>query len=828
MDSMKHVAELAKRGHGQIVAAVAEPGVGKSRLFFEFKAISQSGWLVLEAFSVSHGKATAYLPLIDLVHSYFKISDEDDPRARRAKVTGNVLTLDRALEATLPYLFALLGIVEGIDPLAGMDDQTRRRRTQEAVKRVLLRESLNQPLMLIFEDLHWIDDETQGFLNLLAEGVANTSLLLLVNYRPEYTHQWNSKTYYTQLPLDPLGTESAAEMLTARVGDSPDLAPLKQLVLERTEGNPLFIEELVEALFDEGVLARNGAVKMIRPLTQIKIPPTVQGILAARIDRLPPDSKELLQTLAVIGSEFPLALVRQVVQLPDERLDRLLDVLQTGEFIYEQPAVGDVVYIFKHALTHDEADKSLLTERRKLLHGRTAQAIETLFAQSIDDHASELAHHYSLSANNRKAVEFLGHAGKRAAERSAFAEARGHISNALQLVKDQPDDLERARIELDLEATLNQVVLAITGSTASAEVEQGCMRVRRLSERVGERSGLLHAIWSLSLCYMVRGELAKAKTCAYEGLALATQDGAPLHLIGAHFQLAQTFLHMGEFADAVKHCRDVEAILSMLPDLGRGRRPADTALVTNFVLAQSLCCLGFPDQARQIERKARSEAQNATSSYLRAAAMAADAELLLVLGDARGSLEQTDAGMSYAAEKGVMSQWTRMVPIRGWALVKTGNIEEGIAMLRETNVRSEGWLEYVPTSCSLAEAYHATGRPHEGLEMLRRAQDVMDRTGDRHWAADLFRLKGELLLLDTPLAIDEAEASLRQAIEVARRQSAKWWELGATMSLARLLRDTNRRDEACAMLAEIYNWFTEGFDTADLKDAKALLNELSN
>jgi predicted ATPase len=310
---------------------MAEPGVGKSRLFFEFKATSQSGWLVLDALALSHEKATAYAPLIDLLHNYFRITPDDDTRTRREKVAGKVTILDKSLDGeTLPHLFALLGIVEGVDPLTDMEEQIRQRRTHDAVKRILLRESLNQPLMLIFEDLHLIDDETQGFLNLLAEGVANAPVLLLVNYRPEYTNRWGSKTYYTQLRLDPLAEESAAEMLSARIGDSPDLLPVKRLVLEHTEGNPLFIEELVEALFDEGVLLRNGAVKIARPLGHLKIPPTVQGILAARIDRLPAEAKELLQTLAVIGSEFPLLLVREVVQLSDDRLDHLLGNLCTG------------------------------------------------------------------------------------------------------------------------------------------------------------------------------------------------------------------------------------------------------------------------------------------------------------------------------------------------------------------------------------------------------------------------------------------------------------------------------------------------------------------
>jgi hypothetical protein len=264
MDAMKHAAELAKSGHGQIVAAVAEPGVGKSRLLFEFKAVSRTGWMVLEAVSVSHGKASAHLPAIDLLHGYFDISAGDDERKRREKVTGRVLALDRSLEDTLPYLFSLLGIVEGGDPIAQMDAQVRRRRTQDAVKRVLLCESLNQPLMVIFEDLHWIDDETQASLNLLADGIANAPVLLLVNYRPEYSHPWGSKTYYTQLRLDPLGKENANEMLSALLGDGAELAPLRRLIVEKTQGNPLFMEEIFQALVEDGSLQRDASVKLDR------------------------------------------------------------------------------------------------------------------------------------------------------------------------------------------------------------------------------------------------------------------------------------------------------------------------------------------------------------------------------------------------------------------------------------------------------------------------------------------------------------------------------------------------------------------------------------
>jgi class 3 adenylate cyclase len=258
MEALRHAAEQAKGGRGQIAAAIAEPAVGKSRLLFEFKATSQSGWTVLETVSVSHGKASAYLPVIDLLRNYFDISATDDERKRREKVAGRIAILDRSLEDTLPYLFSLLGIVDGDEPLAQMDGQIKKRRTLEAIKRIVLRESLNQPLMVILEDLHWIDEQTQDLLNLLADSIGTAKLLLLVNYRPENSHQWNSKTYYTQLRLDPLGKENAAEMLSALLGDGKDLIPLKRLILERTEGNPFFVEEIVQALFEDGLLQRNG------------------------------------------------------------------------------------------------------------------------------------------------------------------------------------------------------------------------------------------------------------------------------------------------------------------------------------------------------------------------------------------------------------------------------------------------------------------------------------------------------------------------------------------------------------------------------------------
>jgi len=363
MEALRHSAKLANQGHGQLVAVVADAGVGKSRLFYEFKATLEPYWRILEAFPISHGKASPYLPVLDLLHRYFGIKDDDDGHKRREKVAIGVARLDQALEDALPFLFELLGLVEGDDPLAGMDTQIKRRRTLDALRRILMRESLTQPAVVVFEDLHLIDEETQAFLNLLADSIRTARLLLLVNYRPEYSHPWNNKTYYRQLRLDPLTPESAEQMISAQLGDGQDLMTLKRLIIEKTEGNPFFIEETVQALFEDGALRRNGTVKLVKPLSLIKVPATVRAVLASRIDRLPQDQKELLQLLAVIGKKFPLALARGLIEKPDDDLDRMLNSLQVAELIYEQPGVGDVEYIFNHSVTQEVAYASLVGAR---------------------------------------------------------------------------------------------------------------------------------------------------------------------------------------------------------------------------------------------------------------------------------------------------------------------------------------------------------------------------------------------------------------------------------------------------------------------------------
>ncbi len=828
IETLKHAAGLAREGRGQIAAAVAEAGTGKSRLFFEFKAITQSGWMVLEAFSVSHGKASAYLPVIDLMHSYFGIDSADDARRRRERVAGKIVILDRSLEDTLPYLYSLLAIAEADDPLSDMDAQVRRRRTLDAIKRILLRESLNQPLMVVFEDLHWIDSETQAFLNLLADSIGTAKILLLVDYRPEYSHQWNSKTYYTQLRLDPLGRESAKEMLSSLIGDGEDLVPLKRLVIERTEGNPFFMEEIVQALFEEGALARNGPVKLARSLREIRVPTTVQAVLASRIDRLPPDEKELLQTLAVIGREFSVALARQVAGRPAEELDRMMEHLQFAEFIYEQPGVGEIEYIFKHALTQEVAYNSVLIERRKLLHERIAITIEELFAAQIEDHLGELARHYARSANARKSVDYALLAGRQAAQRSAYAEAIAYLNAGLESLSTLPGGLDRDRLELDLQIASGGVLGAAKGY-ASGDVERAYLRARKLCARAGTSEQLFRVLDGLRWFYSWKGDLESGLKLDEEMLELAVRRQDPVSEAIALVDRGIDRYVVGEFASARD---DLERVL-ILPDaplrsLDAPYSSSPSVIALSF-LSWIRWTLGYPCEALKTSEMALSAARQQSRPLPLVVALYFAGELHWFLRDPHSARHYAEEALSLSGRQGYGLELARSTILRGWALVAQGNPEAGLA---ETFA---GLAAYDATGASMfesaamaADACLIAGRTNQGLEIVARAFKLGWGSGDHFFAEPLHRrLKGELLLRRDPSAAPEAERCFREAIAVASRQKAKSWELGATISLARLLRGTNRRDEARTMLAEIYNWFTEGFDTADLKEAKVLLEELN-
>jgi class 3 adenylate cyclase/tetratricopeptide (TPR) repeat protein len=830
MEAIARGAELAKAGHGQLVCVVAEPGVGKSRLLYEFKIRNQSGWMVLEAFSVPHGKASAYLPVIDLLQSYFRIAPEDDTRTRREKVNGKVLTLDRKLEDALPYLLGLLGLTEGDDPLARMDARIRRQRTLEALKRVLFRESVSQPLMVVFEDLHWIDEETQAFLNLLADSMGTANLLLLVSYRPDYSQQWSSKTSYTQLRLDPLGKELAGEMFDTLLGvnaqtiDAPLLA-LRRLIVEETEGTPLFMEEIYQALMEEGALTRNGVVKLTRPLNALKIPTTVQAILASRIDRLPATEKELLQTLAVIGMAFPLPLARQVISKPDDELDRLLSDLQLAEFIYEQPTVGDIAYTFKHALTRQVAYNSMLGDRRKSLHERVATAIEELYSGHIDDWTDVLAHHYGRTANTAKTVEYLFLSGQRAAQRSAFGEGVASLNQALDLLHNVPEDRQLLRLELRIQTSLFDSWRNVR-SVRSPEIRFTMERAVQLSEQLGDRGELFGSLLRLSFSWLFSEEFPKAHQLAQRSLDLAEELRHPSALSYAHMQLGQVLQRQGELLAAEDHYDKGVSFAEADSELGGLGAPAFPDLLGS--MAQNLWLLGHPDRALALAKQVMSLARSQRDEWDSWAGRWFALVVLLWRQDSQ-TLDEANQLLTLATERGLLFGLGLSRMTVGSALVDTGRLTEGVAQIergQQENVRV-GMHRVSKLELFAASALGKVGRGADGLQLVENALRRNAQTGEKEHEAEFHRLLGELLLTEKGNN-DEADRAFRTAIDVAHRQSAKSWELRATTSLARLLTKQGKRDEARAMLADIYNWFTEGFDTADLKDAKALLDELTS
>jgi class 3 adenylate cyclase/tetratricopeptide (TPR) repeat protein len=826
LEQMKHALELTREGHGQIVAVMGEPGVGKSRLFFEFKAVAQSGCLVLEGYSDSRGKASAYLPVIDLLKSYFEILPADDERKRRERIAGKIVMLDRPLEDTVPYLFGLLGIVEGDDPLRQLDPQLRRRRTLEAIKRILLRESLAQPLIVIFEDLHWIDSETQALLNLIVDGTATARLLLLVNYRPEYRHQWGGKTYYSQLRLDPLSRESTEQMLAELLGGGGELAALKRLISERTEGNPFFMEEIVQALFEQRVLVRNGAVMLAKPLNDIRVPATVQAILASRIDRLKAGEKELLQTLAVLGREFPSNLIKGVSGKPYAELERMLSELQQGEFIYEQAAMSDIEYTFKHALTQEVAYNSMLVERRRLLHERAAQSIEALYPDRLEDHLTELAHHFDRSGNVTKAVEYLARTGERAARQVAHSEAIGYFTRALELLRDWPDGSARDSQELDLQIALSWSV-AIAKGLRAPERETALVRARELSEHLRDNARLMEVLLGLAHFRFNRRNYELARELADRLLALAQQAKAPAMLAGAHVVLGFVSASTGQFPAAREHLEGAVELFGAGSSRSRDYSGYFARLPSNL-LGGVLVILGYPLTALGRARELLDAARRSSDPFSVAIALFSDGMRHLLLRDTRMVAELADELMSIATEHEMPRFLRSATFFRGWAMSAAGKGEGGIAEMRRSisDPMAGEALSTPQMLVALAETCGKNGRAEEGLDLVAEGLATAQQTGTRVAEAELHRIKGDLLMIRDLGNVAEAERCLQTAIDVARQQRARLFELRATVSLVRLLKQQGETVEASQILSGIYGWFTEGFDTADLKEAKALLDQL--
>ena len=524
----------------------------------------------------------------------------------------------------------------------------------------------------------------------------------------------------------------------------------------------------------------------------------------------------------MIGRESLLGLLGKVVSRTEAQLERMLRDLQAGEFIYEQPATGDIEYVFKHALTQEVAYASLLVERRKLLHGRAAVTMESLYANRLDDHLSELAHHYSCSANARKAVHFLGRAGRQAQERSAYPEALVFLTKGLELLEQLPNDAERALQEFDLQMALGWLVYQTKGP-AAAERQVPVVRARELAEQLGDDAKLTEALIALANLMCNRGAPG-TREVAEQALALAERGDDAGLLAGAHYELGHIMYFCGEFAASNEHCERAFELFGAGPY--RNFWEAENARASAILPVWNSILLGYPDTARKRSNDMLALARRSADPTSIALPLLFDAAANSILGDAPKALERAEEELAIGAEYGLGMHLVLGTFLRGWALAVRGQVNEGIAEMRRLPLAgleaAAGWYMN-----ALAEVYRASECPDEGLEAVSYGLATGEKTGQTYFEARLHHLKGELLLMKNSSNVEEAERAFSTAIEVARRQGARLFELRATNSFARLLTKQGRRDEARAMLAEIYGWFAEGFDTADLKDAKALLDELA-
>jgi class 3 adenylate cyclase len=540
LEHLRRSQRLASEGHGQVAAIVGEPGVGKSRLVHEFThSYRLPGWLVIEGTSTSYSKTKSYLPIINLLRSYFEIHGRDDLRGIREKVTGKLFRLDESLTPILPALLALLDVPVEDAAWRTLDPAQRRERTLDAVKWLIVREARDQPVLVIFEDLHWIDGETRAVLDRLVESLPSARVLLIVSYRPEYQHGWWGKTYYAQLRLDPLPPADADEFLDGLLGTDATVKPLKPVLIARTGGNPFFLEESARMLFETSALrGERGAYRLTGPVAAIGVPATVQAILASRIDRLRLQGKELLQTAAVIGRVVPLALLRATAELTEEDLRNELARLQSAEFLYEKSLFPDLEYTFKHALTHEVVYESLTQHRRSRLHARVVEVIERLHTDRLAEHVERLAHHAFRGELWAKAITYAREAAINANARSANHEAVGLISQALAALKCVPSHPGATESEIDLRLELRSALQALG---ALNEVLDNLVTAESLALKLGDQHRIGRVLAYLTDYFRLIGNQVRALETGRRAVAIADALGNPSLIVAAHTLLGQVF-----------------------------------------------------------------------------------------------------------------------------------------------------------------------------------------------------------------------------------------------------------------------------------------------
>lgn len=790
--------EQARNGRGQIVAIVGEAGVGKSRLYHEFTHSPRvQGWLVLEASAVSHGKTISYLPLIDLLKAYCKLEDRDDHRALREKVTGKLFTLDESLRPYLPAFLGLLEVPVDDPQWQALDPAQRRHRTLDANKRLLLREAQAQPLVVVFEDLHWIDTETQALLDSLVESLPAARMLMLVNYRPEYQHGWGGKTYYTQVRLDALPAESAGELLEGLLGGDPALAPLKALLTARTAGNPLFLEESVRTLVETRALTGvRGAYRLAQPVENIQVPATVQSILASRIDRLPLEEKRLLQSAAVIGKDVPFALLQGIADLPEDELRRGLAHLQAAEFLYETSLFPDLEYTFKHALTHDVAYGSLLQDRRRELHAKVVETIEALYADRLTEQVERLAHHAFRGEAWAKAVRYLRQAGAKAFARSANREAVAYLEQALAALAHLPETRETLEQAIDLRFELRNSLFPLSELDAMLSTLR---EAERLAELLDDRRRLGWVWVLMSQYYWVTGHLTEARAFGERAGAIGgTLDDRSLQAVANYYSGAAYFAST-DYRKAEGFLR--KAVSSFEGDLGRERfgLAGYPAVMSRWLLASSLAERGEFDEGLIHGQEALRIAEEVGHPYSLILASWGLALLYSLRGDFSHASAHLERALALCRDWSIPALSPVTAGFLGYVYMLSGRVAEGLSSLQQGIKDQESSalaLYHSRLILWLGEALMRAGRLEDAREHVERALTLTRERGERGLEAWALFLLGEIASRREPPEPETAERRYREALAHAEADGLRPLAARCHHGLSKLYRSAGKRTRA--------------------------------
>ena len=849
--ALREAVERLRVGVGGIVTIVGEAGLGKSRLVAELRNQASADLQWVEGRCLSYGASIAYLLWLDVLRGLLGVTAEDAPVAVRDALRERVQVIcPEHFDNVYPYLGWLMSLpltTEEETLLQGLEGEKLKAGTFRAVETLIECAVSERPLVLVCEDLHWADPTSIELLEQLLALTDRASLLILCVFRPERERScWRIKEAatrlyphrHTDLWLDPLSA-SESEALVGNLLEVEGLPQkLKWRILSHAEGNPFYVEEVIRSLIDSGAIVQDEATgrwQATQDVSSIPIPDTLHGVLMARIDRLQEEAKRVLQLAAVIGRIF-LHRVLSAIAQQELELEGHLITLQREEMIRERTRLPELEYIFKHELTREAAYNGLLKKERRVFHRQVAETLEKLLPDRIEEQVELLAHHWERAEEPEKAINYLRQAGDRAVRMSANEEAIVHFTRTLELLKALPDTTERARQELELQSSLLLALSAVRGYGAP-ELVTHVTRALELGKQVGDAPQILLPLMALVAHHGYRAEYRRDHAYWEELLALAERIGDPLSRTLSHW-LGWIALFLGEPARALDHQEQVidfydpQKHRSLIFSMG-----VDPGAMCLARTSSSLWLLGYPDQALKRGQEALALARKLDHPYTLALTQTvAGMGLHEFRRDAQAIQASVEATLPLTAEKGFEYVEARAITAHGWVLVEQGRVEEGIAEMHRGFDAAQAIGQAMYTSMDLAKigaAFGKLGQTDEALAVFSQALAQVERTDERYYEAEIHRLRGELLLMQADETEDEArfhqaERCFQHAIEVARRQQAKSWELRATVSLCRLWQMQGRQEQAREMLSEIYGWFTEGFDTVDLVEAKELLEELSS